>query len=134
MKTIVAVMITAAFVLPLAFGQSFPEGDIGAYIDSVDAVMLPVNCKARMVVLDSYASGDTRASEGFFVRKDNKVVWVASAPASQKNFALLRSEDVFYQRFPATNKVVKTSATANAGEGRPPISTSPVSIPISTMR
>jgi hypothetical protein len=42
---------------------------------------------------------------------------VAAAPASLKNFALLRSEDVFYQRFATTNKVVKTSATANARGG-----------------
>ncbi|MGA2480125.1 MAG: outer membrane lipoprotein-sorting protein [Spirochaetia bacterium] len=117
MKTLIVILAAAAFALPLAFGESFPEGEVAAYIDSVDAVMLPVNCKARMAVLDTYASGDTRASEGFFVRKDNKVVWVASAPASQKNFALLRSEDVFYQRFASTNKVVKTSATANARGG-----------------
>jgi hypothetical protein len=42
---------------------------------------------------------------------------VATAPASQKNFALLRNEDIFYQRFATTNKVVKTSATANARGG-----------------
>jgi hypothetical protein len=116
MKTMFVILVAAAAAFPCA-AQSFPEGDVAAYIDSVDAVMLPVNCKARMAVLDTYASGDTRASEGFFVRKDNKVVWVASAPASQKNFALLRNEDVFYQRFASTNKVVKTSATANARGG-----------------
>jgi hypothetical protein len=116
MKTLVVILVALAAALPCA-AQAFPEGDVAAYIDRVDAVMLPLNCKARMAVLDSYASGDTRASEGFFVRKDNKVVWVAAAPASQKNFALLRSEDVFYQRFASTNKVVKTSATANARGG-----------------
>ena len=95
----------------------FRKGDVAAYIDSVDAVMLPVTCKARMAVVDTFASGDDRASEGFFIRKDNKVVWVATAPASQKNFALFRNEDTFYQRFATTNKVVKTSATANARGG-----------------
>ena len=90
---------------------------MNAYIDSVDAVMLPVNCKARMAVVDTFSSGDDRATEGFFIRKDNKVIWVATAPASQKNFALLRSEDVFWQRFATTNKVVKTSATANSRGG-----------------
>jgi hypothetical protein len=68
-------------------------------------------------VVDTYSSGSDRSSEGFFVRKDNKVVWVATAPASQKNFALLRNEDVFYQRFATTNKVVKTSATTNSRGG-----------------
>jgi hypothetical protein len=116
MKMLFLVLVAAAAALPLA-AQEFPEGDVAAYIDAVDAVMLPVNCKARMAVLDSYSSGDTRESEGFLVRKDNKVVWVASAPASQKNFALLRNEDTFYERFAATNKVVKTSATANARGG-----------------
>ncbi len=116
MKTICAVVIAAAFCLPLA-AESFPEGDPVAYIDSVDAVMLPVNCKARMAVLDTYSTGTDRSSEGFFVRKNNKVVWVATAPASQKNFALLRSEDVFYERFATTNKVVKTSATATSRGG-----------------
>jgi outer membrane lipoprotein-sorting protein len=112
----VFLILLAAAALPLA-ALSFPEGDLAAYIDAVDAVMLPVNCKARMAVRDTYGSGDERTSEGFFIRKDNKVVWVATAPASQKNFALLRNEDVFYQRFAATNKVVKTSATANARGG-----------------
>ena len=51
------------------------------------------------------------------MRKNNRVVWVATLPASQKNFALLRSEDVFYERFATTNKVVKTSATANSRGG-----------------
>jgi outer membrane lipoprotein-sorting protein len=97
--------------------QTFPEGEVAAYIDLVDAVMLPVNCKARMSVIDTYSSGDDRASEGFFVRKNNRVVWVATAPASQKNFALLRDEDNFFERFATTNKVVKTSATANARGG-----------------
>ena len=109
-------LLIAAITLPLA-AQSFPEGDVAAYIDAVDAVNLPVNCKARMSVMDTFASGGERATEGFFLRKDNKVVWVATAPASQKNFALLRNEDVFYQRFATTNKVVKTSATANARGG-----------------
>ena len=87
-------VLIAAVALPLA-AQSFPEGDVAVYIDAVDAVNLPVNCKAKMAVVDTFASGGDRATEGFFVRKDNKVVWVATAPASQKNFALLRSEDTF---------------------------------------
>jgi hypothetical protein len=45
------------------------------------------------------------------------VVFVNTAPASQKNFALLRNEDLFYQRFANTNKVVKTSATASSRGG-----------------
>jgi hypothetical protein len=116
MKRTIAFLIAAACCLPLA-AESFPEGDLAAYIDAVDAVTLPVNCKARMAVVDTYATGSDRSSEGFFVRKNNKVVWVATAPASQKNFALLRSEDVFYERFATTNKVVKTSATANSRGG-----------------
>lgn len=116
MRTICAVVLAAAFCLPAA-AESFPEGDPVAYIDAVDAVMLPLNCKARMAVVDTYATGTDRSSEGFFIRKNNRVVWVATAPASQKNFALLRSEDVFYQRFATTNKVVKTSATANSRGG-----------------
>jgi hypothetical protein len=116
MKTSYVLVLAAALALPLA-AESFPEGDVGAYIDAVDAVMLPVNCKARMEVVDTFATGGDRASAGFFVRKDNKVVWVATAPASQKNFALLRNEDIFYERFATTNKVVKTSATANARGG-----------------
>ena len=116
MKTICAIIMAAAVCLPLA-AESFPEGDPVAYIDAVDAVMLPVNCKARMAVVDTYATGTDRSSEGFLVRKNNKVVWVATAPASQKNFALLRSEDVFYERFATTNKVVKTSATASSRGG-----------------
>jgi hypothetical protein len=110
----VAAAVMAA--MPLV-AQSFPEGDVNAYIDSVDSVMLPVNCKGRMAVVDTFSSGDARASDGFFIRKDNRVVWVATAPASQKNFALLRDQDVFWQRFAATNKVVKTSATANSRGG-----------------
>jgi outer membrane lipoprotein-sorting protein len=116
MRAVFFIALLAVAGFPAA-ALSFPEGDLAAYIDAVDAVMLPVNCKARMAVQDTYGSGDERASEGFFIRKDNKVVWVATAPASQKNFALLRNEDVFYQRFAATNKVVKTSATANARGG-----------------
>ena len=114
-----AVAISAgASLLPLAaHAQSFPEGDVNAYIDSADSVMLPLNCKGRMAVVDTFSSGDDRASDGFFIRKDNRVVWVATAPASQKNFALLRDQDVFWQRFAATNKVVKTSATANSRGG-----------------
>jgi hypothetical protein len=73
MKRIWFLLRGAAAALPLA-AQSFPEGDVIAYIDEVDAVNLPVNCKARMAVTDTYASGSDRASEGFFVRKDNKVV------------------------------------------------------------
>jgi outer membrane lipoprotein-sorting protein len=107
--------LVAQAAAPVA--QAFPEGDVAAYIDSVDAAMLPVNCKARMAIVDSFSTGDDRSSEGFFVRKDNRVVWVAVAPASQKNFALLRDEDNFFERFATTNKVVKTSATANARGG-----------------
>ena len=129
MKTILAMIIAAAACLPVAAQAStggspagaaapaFPEGNVAAYIDAVDAVTLPPSCKARMSVVDTYATGSDRSSEGFFVRKDNKVVWVATAPASQKNFALLRAEDVFYQRYATTNKVVKTSATANSRGG-----------------
>jgi hypothetical protein len=116
MKRVLVLVLATAAALPLA-AQSFPEGDVAGYIDSVDAVMLPLNCKGRMAVLDTFSSGDDRASDGFFIRKDNRVVWVASAPASQKNFALLRDRDVFWQRFAATNKVVKTSATANSRGG-----------------
>jgi hypothetical protein len=116
MKTICLTILAVVVCLPLA-AESFPEGDPAAYIDTVDAVMLPVNCKARMAVVDTYSTGTDRTSEGFFVRKNNKVVWVATAPASQKNFALLRSEDVFYERFATTNKVVKTSATASSRGG-----------------
>jgi Outer membrane lipoprotein-sorting protein len=116
MKRVFCVVLAIAAALPLS-AQSFPEGDVAAYIDSVDLVMLPVNCKGRMAVLDTFSSGDDRASDGFFIRKDNRVVWVATAPASQKNFALLRDQDVFWQRFAATNKVVKTSATANSRGG-----------------
>ncbi|MGA2613021.1 MAG: outer membrane lipoprotein-sorting protein [Spirochaetia bacterium] len=116
MKRILVLAIGLSAALPL-MAQSFPEGDVAAYIDGVDAVVLPVNCKARMAVQDTFSSGDDRASDGFFIRKDNRVVWVATAPASQKNFALLRDQDVFWQRFAATNKVVKTSATANSRGG-----------------
>ena len=97
--------------------QTFPEGDVVAYIDKVDAAMLPVNCKARMSIVDSFETGSDKNSEGFFIRKDNRVVWVATSPSSQKNFALLRDEDEFYQRFATTNKVVKTSATSSARGG-----------------
>jgi len=116
MKRILVFAIALAAALPLA-AQSFPEGDVAAYIDAADAVMLPVNCKGRMAVVDTFSSGDDRASDGFFIRKDNRVVWVATAPASQKNFALLRDQDIFWERFAATNKVVKTSATANSRGG-----------------
>ncbi len=115
-RTVLAMILAAAVCLPLA-AESFPEGDVAAYIDSVDAVTLPVNCKARMAVVDTYSTGTDKSSEGFFVRKGNRVVWVATAPASQKNFALLRNEDIFYERFATTNKVVKTSATANSRGG-----------------
>jgi hypothetical protein len=109
--------VAALALAPALTAESFPEGDVAAYIDSVDAAILPVNCKAKMAVVDTYESGDDRSSEGFLIRKDNKVVWVATAPASQKNFALLRDEDTFYQRFASTNKVVKTSATASSRGG-----------------
>src|SRR5208337_3511631 len=108
---------TVAATNPAAPAAAFPEGDVAAYIDKVDAAMLPVNCKARMAIVDSYSTGDDRTSEGFFVRKNNRVVWVAVEPASQKNFALLRDEDTFFERFATTNKVVKTSATANSRGG-----------------
>ncbi len=97
--------------------QSFPEGEVEAYIQAADQLVLPLNCKARMAMTDNFASGQEKLSEGFFVRKDNKVVFVNTAPASQKNFALLRNEDLFYQRFANTNKVVKTSATASSRGG-----------------
>ena len=116
MRRVFCVVLAVVAALPLA-AQSFPEGDVAAYIDGVDLVMLPVSCKGRMAVLDTFSSGDDRASDGFFIRKDNRVVWVATAPASQKNFALLRDQDVFWQRFAATNKVVKTSATASSRGG-----------------
>jgi len=116
MRKILFLAVLACACLPAA-AQSFPEGDVAAYIDGVDAVRLPVNCKARMAVLDTFSSGDDRASEGFFIRRDNRVVWVATEPVSQKNFALLRDQDVFWQRFAATNKVVKTSATASSRGG-----------------
>lgn len=112
--------VCVASFAAVAYGQTdraFPEGDVPAYIDSVDAALLPVNCKARMAIVDSYSTGDDRTSEGFFVRKNNRVVWVAVEPASQKNFALLRDEDTFFERFATTNKVVKTSATANSRGG-----------------
>jgi hypothetical protein len=117
MKRIIMAAAAALVLAPALAAETFPEGDVAAYIDSVDAAILPVDCKARMSVLDTYESGDDRSSEGFFIRKDNKVVWVATAPASQKNFALLRDEDTFYQRFASTNKVVKTSATASSRGG-----------------
>ncbi len=116
MRTAFVLLIAAAAALPVMAAE-FPEGNVAAYIDSMDAVMLPVNCKARMDVVDTYGTGDDRESGGFFIRKDNKVAWVATAPASQKNFALLRNEDVFYQRYATTNKVVKTSATASSRGG-----------------
>ena len=124
-NTFIAIVIIAAgaaasgpaLAAQAAQGPAFPEGEVSAYIDAVDAAMLPLDCKARMSIEDRYSSGDDRASEGFFVRKDNRVVWVATAPSSQKNFALLRDEDEFYERFATTNKVVKTSATANARGG-----------------
>jgi hypothetical protein len=108
---------TAALAAAGPEAKPFPEGGVEAYIDAVDAALLPLNCKARMAIVDSFATGDDRASEGFLVRKNNHVVWVATEPSSQKNFALLRDEDSFYQRFATTNKVVKTSATANARGG-----------------
>jgi hypothetical protein len=114
----IALTALAALALSIALAaEVFPEGDLAAYIDSVDAAILPVNCKARMSITDTYESGEDRESEGFFIRKNNRVVWVATAPASQKNFALLRDEDTFFQRFASTNKVVKTSATASGRGG-----------------
>jgi len=100
-----------------ADAENFPEGDINPYIEAADAFVLPLYCKAKMAITDTFSSGEDRSSEGFFIRKDNKVVFVNTAPASQKNFALLRNEDLFYQRFANTNKVVKTSATASARGG-----------------
>ncbi|HUZ17687.1 MAG TPA: outer membrane lipoprotein-sorting protein [Spirochaetia bacterium] len=116
MKCFLIMIVAAAAALPLA-AQSFPEGGVSQYIDAVDAVMLPVNCRAKMSVLDTFATGDDRTSEGFFLRRNNQVVWVATAPASQKNFALLRNEDLFWERLATTNKVVKTSATASSRGG-----------------
>jgi len=97
--------------------QSFPEGEVEAYIQAADLLVLPLFCQARMAAVDTFESGQEKASEGFFLRKDNKVVFVNTAPASQKNFALLRNEDLFYQRFANTNKVVKTTATASSRGG-----------------
>lgn len=117
-KILITLLIISTFltVSPL-FAQTFPEGDVKAYIDAVDAIFLPEYCKARMSITDTYSSGSDSSSEGFIIRKDNKVVFILTAPSSQKNFALMRNADVFYQRFPTTNKVVKTSATANARGG-----------------
>ena len=106
-----------AFASRPASAQDFPEGEVSAYIEAADALVLPLNCKARMSMTDTFGSGEDKASEGFFIRKDNKVVFVNTAPASQKNFALMRNEDLFYQRFANTNKVVKTSATASSRGG-----------------
>jgi outer membrane lipoprotein-sorting protein len=117
MKRFLFAAIAILTVTSAAAAESFPEGDVAKYIDMVDAAILPVDCKARMVIVDTYESGDDRSSEGFLIRKDNKVVWVATAPAAQKNFALLRDVDTFYQRFASTNKVVKTSATASSRGG-----------------
>jgi outer membrane lipoprotein-sorting protein len=111
-----AAALLASVVHP-AVSQSFPEGEVDAYIEAADALVLPLNCKARMSITDYYGGGQEKSSEGFFIRKDNKVVFVNTAPASQKNFALLRNEDLFYQRFANTNKVVKTSATASSRGG-----------------
>jgi len=111
-------LLLLASLLGLPAGaQSFPEGEVEAYIQAADQLVLPLYCKARMAMTDYYGGGQEKASEGFFIRKDNKVVFVNTAPASQKNFALLRSEDLFYQRFANTNKVVKTSATASSRGG-----------------
>ncbi len=117
MKRACIAAAAALFLASALCAETFPEGKIEAYIDAVDAAILPVNCKARMSIVDTYETGDDRSSEGFFIRKDNRVVWVATAPASQKNFALLRDQDTFYQRFASTNKVVKTSATASSRGG-----------------
>ena len=106
-----------AFLPGPVSAQSFPEGEVKAYIEAADALVLPLSCKAKMSMTDTFASGEDKSSEGFFIRKDNKVVFVNTAPASQKNFALLRNEDLFYQRFANTNKVVKTSATASSRGG-----------------
>jgi outer membrane lipoprotein-sorting protein len=115
--TIVALCLAIAALAAGAQAAAFPEGDVLAYIDRADAALLPVNCKARMSITDTFSTGSDRSSEGFFIRKGNRVVWVATAPSSQKNLALLRDEDTFYQRFATTNKVVKTSATANSRGG-----------------
>ncbi len=119
-KSIVAFAVALAWLAPApspAAAEPFPEGDAAGWIDAAEALVLPVNCKAKMAVTDTFSSGEDRSSEGFFIRKNNKVVFVNTAPASQKNFALLRNEDLFYQRFANTNKVVKTSATASSRGG-----------------
>jgi outer membrane lipoprotein-sorting protein len=113
---ILMILLTIVTVLPVS-AQVFPEGDIKAYIDEVDAVYFPEMCKARMAITDTYSSGEDRTTGGFIIRKDDKVVFILTAPPSQKNFALLRIKDLFYQRYPTTGKVVKTSATANARGG-----------------
>jgi outer membrane lipoprotein-sorting protein len=117
MKALPLLALLASVLSLPASAQSFPEGEVEAYIRAADLLVLPLNCKARMAMTDHYGSGQQKASEGFFIRKDNKVVFVNTAPASQKNFALLRNEDLFYQRFANTSKVVKTSATASSRGG-----------------
>lgn len=117
MKALLLPALLASLLSLPATAQSFPEGEVEAYIQAADQLLLPLNCKARMAMTDYYGGGQEKSSEGFFIRKDNKVVFVNTAPASQKNFALLRSEDLFYQRFANTNKVVKTSATASSRGG-----------------
>jgi hypothetical protein len=117
MKTLLLSALLSAALCSPAWTQGFPEGEVEAYIQAADQLVLPLNCKARMAIIDYYGGGEDKASEGFFIRKDNKVVFVNTAPASQKNFALLRNGDLFYQRFANTNKVVKTSATASSRGG-----------------
>ncbi len=117
MKALLLPALLAAVLAGPASAQSFPEGEVEAYIQAADQLVLPLFCKARMAMVDTFESGQEKKSEGFFIRKDNKVVFVNTAPASQKNFALLRNEDLFYQRFANTNKVVKTSATASSRGG-----------------
>jgi outer membrane lipoprotein-sorting protein len=117
MRALLLPALLAAALCAPAGAQSFPEGEVEAYIRAADLLVLPLYCKARMAITDTFASGEDRTTEGFFLRRDNQVVFVNTAPASQKNFALLRNEDLFYQRFANTNKVVKTSATASSRGG-----------------
>ncbi|MCW8966018.1 MAG: hypothetical protein OQK82_04930, partial [Candidatus Pacearchaeota archaeon] len=62
LMTILTILFFIA-ALPL-YAETFPEGDVEAYIDAVDAVFLPLNCKARMIINDSYSTGSDRNSEG----------------------------------------------------------------------
>ena len=69
MKRISVIAFVALAFSAMALGAQgtvagFPEGDVAAYIDKVDAAMLPVNCKARMAIVDSYSTGEDRSERG----------------------------------------------------------------------